>query len=79
LPESGSCRQDRRTGKEKAFAKYTVKVNEFWQKVLPKIEALPTDKSVYGFTKHCTTEFSAIMGGIANPLLSEFQLRGSFA
>jgi type I restriction enzyme M protein len=67
------------TGKEKAFAKYTVKVNEFWQKVLPKIEALPTDKSVYGFTKHCTTEFSAVMGGIANPLLSEFQLRGSFA
>jgi type I restriction enzyme M protein len=70
---------DASTGKEKAFAKYTVKVNEFWQKVLPKIEALPTDKSVYGFTKHCTTEFSAILGGIANPLLSEFQLRGSFA
>lgn len=70
---------DSSTGKEKAFAKYTVKVNEFWQKVLPKIEALPTDKSVYGFTKHCTTEFSAIMGGITNPLLSEFQLRGSFA
>lgn len=70
---------DASTGKEKAFAKYTVKVNEFWQKVLPKIEALPTDKSVYGFTKHCTTEFSAIMGGITNPLLSEFQLRGSFA
>ncbi|NQV74546.1 MAG: hypothetical protein HQ491_00680, partial [Bacteroidetes bacterium] len=70
---------DSSTGKEKAFAKYTVKVNEFWKKVLPKIEALPTDKSVYGFTKHCTTEFSAIMGGIANPLLSEFQLRGSFA
>ena len=70
---------DASTGKEKAFAKYTVKVNEFWQKVLPKIEALPTDKSVYGFTKHCTAEFSAIMGGIANPLFSEFQLRGSFA
>ena len=70
---------DSSTGKEKAFAKYTVKVDEFWQKVLPKIEALPIDKSVYGFTKHCTTEFSAIMGGIANPLLSEFQLRGSFA
>ena len=70
---------DSSTGKQQAFAKYTVKVNEFWQKVLPKIEALPTDKSVYGFTKHCTTEFSAIMGGIANPLLSEFQLRGSFA
>lgn len=70
---------DSSTGKEKAFAKYTVKVNEFWNKVLPKIEALPTDKSVYGFTKHCTTEFSIIMGGIPNPLLSEFQLRGSFA
>lgn len=70
---------DSSTGKQQAFAKYTVKVNEFWQKVLPKIEALPTDKSVYGFTKHCTTEFSAIMGGITNPLLSEFQLRGSFA
>jgi type I restriction enzyme M protein len=70
---------DTSIGKEKAFAKYTVKVNEFWQKVLPKIEAFPTDKSVYGFTKHCTAEFSAIMGGIANPLLSEFQLRGSFA
>jgi type I restriction enzyme M protein len=70
---------DASTGKEKAFAKYTVKVNEFWQKVLPKIEALPTDKSVYGFTKHCTTDFSAILGGIATPLLSEFQLRGSFA
>ena len=70
---------DTSKGKEKAFEKYTVKVNEFWQKVLPKIEALPTDRSVYGFTKHCTTEFSVIMGGIANPLLSEFQLRGSFA
>ena len=67
------------TGKEKAFAKYTIKVNEFWKKVLLKIEALPTDKSVYDFTKHCTTEFSAIMGGISNPLLSEFQLRGSLA
>jgi type I restriction enzyme M protein len=66
-------------GKEKAFAKYTQKINEFWTTVLPKIEALPTDKSVYGFTKHCTAEFSAIMGGISNPLLSEYQLRGSFA
>lgn len=70
---------DSSTGKEKAFTKYTFKVNEFWQIVLPKIESLPIDKSVYGFTKHCTTEFSAILGGIANPLLSEFQLRGSFA
>lgn len=70
---------DNSTGKEKAFAQYTAKVDEFWATVLPKIEALPTDKSVYGFTKHCTAEFSAIMGGIANPLLSEFQLRGSFA
>jgi type I restriction enzyme M protein len=70
---------DSSTGKKKAFAKYTLKVNEFWKKVLPKIESLPTDKSVYGFTKHCTAEFSAIMGGITNPLLSEFQLRGSFA
>lgn len=71
---------DNSTGKAQAFAKYTAKVDEFWSKVLPKIEALPTDKSVYGFTKHCTAEFSAIMGGIGHhPLLSEFQLRGSFA
>ncbi len=70
---------DNSTGKAQAFAKYTAKVNEFWAIVLPKIEALPTDKSVFGFTKHCTGEFSAIMGGIGNPLLSEFQLRGSFA
>ena len=70
---------DTSAGKEKAFAKYTVKVNEFWKKILPKIEALPIDKSVYGFTKYCTSEFSTIMGGIVNPLLSEFQLRGSFA
>lgn len=70
---------DSSIGKEKAFAKYTVKLNDFWVTVLPKIEALPVDKSVYGFSKHCTSEFSAIMGGIANPLLSEFQLRGSFA
>jgi type I restriction enzyme M protein len=67
------------TGKEIAFAKYKVKVNEFWNKVLPKIEALPVEKSVYGFTKYCTSEFSTIMGGIPNPFLSEFQLRGSFA
>jgi type I restriction enzyme M protein len=66
-------------GKQKAFTKYTVKVNEFWKKVLPKIESLPIDKSVYDFTKYCTDEFSTIMGGIADPLLSEFQLRGSFA
>ncbi|MBM3160575.1 MAG: N-6 DNA methylase [Bacteroidetes bacterium] len=70
---------DSSQGKEKAFAKYTAKINEFWQKVLPKIESLPTDKSVYDFTKHCTTEFSATLGDIANPLLSEYQLRGSFA
>jgi len=70
---------DNSTGKEKAFAKYTVKVNEFWNKVLPKIETLPIDKSVYGFTKHCTDEFSVTMSDIVNPLLSEFQLRGSFA
>jgi type I restriction enzyme M protein len=70
---------DSSSGKEKAFAKYTKKVNEFWQKVLPKIEALPTDKSVYDFTKHCTAEFSATLGIITNPLLSEYQLRGSFA
>lgn len=70
---------DSSKGKEKAFAKYTLKVNEFWKKVLPKIEALPIDKSVYEFTKYCTSEFSTIMGGIPNPLLSEFQLRGSFA
>jgi type I restriction enzyme M protein len=70
---------DASAGKQKAFTKYTVKVNEFWKKVLPKIESLPTDKSVYDFTKHCTDEFSTIMGGIVNPLLSEFQLRGSFA
>lgn len=70
---------DGSSGKEKAFAKYTTKINEFWQKVLTKIESLPTDKSVYDFTKHCTTEFSATLGNITNPLLSEYQLRGSFA
>jgi type I restriction enzyme M protein len=70
---------DASSGKQKAFSKYTVKVNEFWKMVLPKIESLPTDKSVYDFTKHCTDEFSIIMGAIVNPLLSEFQLRGSFA
>ncbi len=70
---------DSSAGKKLAFAKYTDKINEFWQKVLPKIEALPTDKSVYDFTKHCTIEFSATLGDIPNPLLSEFQLRGSFA
>jgi type I restriction enzyme M protein len=46
---------------------------------LPKIESLPTDKSVYDFTKYCTAEFTATLGDIANPLLSEYQLRGSFA
>jgi len=70
---------DSSAGKQKAFAKYTLKVNEFWATVLPKIESLPADKSVYDFTKYCTGEFSAILSGIANPLLSEFQLRGSFA
>lgn len=70
---------DSSAGKQKAFAKYTLKVNEFWKKVLPKIESLPADKSVYDFTKYCTGEFSAILSGIANPLLTEFQLRGSFA
>lgn len=70
---------DSSQGKEQAFAKYTAKINEFWKKVLPKIESLPSDKSVYDFTKHCTTEFSATLGDIANPLLSEYQLRGSFA
>ena len=70
---------DSSTGKQKAFAKYTDEINAFWQKVMPKIEALPTDKSVYKFTKHCTAEFSAKLGDIVNPLLSEFQLRGSFA
>jgi type I restriction enzyme M protein len=70
---------DSSIGKERAFVKYTVKLNDFWSTVLPKIETLPADKSVYGFSKHCTSEFSTIMGGITNPLLSEFQLRGSFA
>ena len=70
---------DSSQGKEIAFAKYTAKINEFWHKVLPKIEALPTDKSVYDFTKHCSAEFSSTLGGITNPLLSEYQLRGSFA
>ncbi|MDT8416941.1 MAG: N-6 DNA methylase, partial [Lutibacter sp.] len=70
---------DSSAGKQKAFAKYTLKVNEFWATVLPKIASLPADKSVYDFTKYCTGEFSAILNGIANPLLSEFQLRGSFA
>ena len=70
---------DASAGKGKAFTKYKVKVNEFWKKVLPKIESLPIEKSVYDFTKYCTDEFSKIMGGIVNPLLSEFQLRGSFA
>jgi type I restriction enzyme M protein len=70
---------DGSSGKEKAFAKYSTKINEFWQKVLSKIESLPTDKSVYDFTKHCTAEFTSTLGSIATPLLSEYQLRGSFA
>lgn len=70
---------DNSSGKQKAFAQYTIKISEFWQKILPKIEALPIDKSVYDFTKHCTSEFAATLSEIKNPLLSEYQLRGSFA
>ena len=70
---------DNSKGKEKAFKKYTDKVNEFWATVLPKIESLPTDKQVFDFTKHCTEAFSKSLVDITNPLLSEFQIRGSFA
>ncbi len=70
---------DNSKGKEKALKKYTDKVNEFWVNVLPKIESLPTDKQVYDFTKHCTEAFSTTLADIPNPLLSEFQIRGSFA
>ena len=70
---------DSSPSKATAFKIYTDKVNEFWATVLPKIESLPADKQVYDFTKHCAKAFSTTLATIPNPLLSEFQVRGSFA
>lgn len=66
-------------GKEDAMNRYRSAVSTFWKQAVSKIEALPTNKKVYDFTADITTDFVSVMENVENPLLDEFQIRGSFA
>jgi type I restriction enzyme M protein len=58
---------------------YDEMIGEFWEMVQPLVENLPVNKDVFHFIQRLSEAFALKTAAIENPLLDEFQSRGSFA